>query len=226
MLKVKAASNIVPFKRPELGSAGEGGDRRFRSLLGEQAWGALPAATRARFGKRVDQGHSVLYAGDIVECRISRLGWLLGQALRLIGAPLPLSSDEDVPASVCVTEDASQGGQFWTRIYGRRRGFPQVIHSSKRFAGPTGLEEYVGCGFGIALRCEVVDESLHFTSAHYFARLFGLRLRIPRWLAPGRLRVSHVDCNHGWFAFVLLLEHRWLGELIRQTVMFREVGDA
>ena len=224
MLEVEAA-NVVPFKRPERGSTGDA-DFRFRALLGEEAWRALPAATRARFGKRVDQGHSVLYAGDIIECRISRIGWLLGQALRLIGAPLPLSSDEDVPASVCVTEDASHGGQFWTRIYGRRRGFPQVIHSSKRFAGPTGLEEYVGCGFGIALRCEVADGALHFISDHYFVQLAGFRLRIPHWLAPGRLRVSHIDCNHGWFAFVLLLEHRLFGEIIRQTAMFHEVRDA
>jgi hypothetical protein len=83
----------------------------------------------------------------------------------------------------------------------------------------------VGCGFGIALRCEVADEALHFISDHYFVQLAGLRLRIPRWLAPGRLRVSHVDCGHGWFAFVLLLEHRWLGELIRQTAMFHELGE-
>jgi hypothetical protein len=124
MPQVETAANVVLFKRPERGSTGDAGDLRFRALLGEQAWAALPAATRARFGKRVDQGHSVLYSGDIVECRISRTGWLLGQALRIMGAPLPLSRDEDVPASVCVTEDAACGGQFWTRIYGRRRGFP------------------------------------------------------------------------------------------------------
>jgi len=49
-------------------------------------------------------------------------------------------------------------------------------------------------------------------------------MRIPNWAAPGRLRVSHVDCNHGWFAFVLRLEHRWLGDLIHQTAMFHEAG--
>ena len=29
------------------------GDLRFRTLIGEEAWAALAAATRARFGKRV-----------------------------------------------------------------------------------------------------------------------------------------------------------------------------
>ena len=215
---------ILPFRRPPREAAGEGvGDLRFRTLVGELGWAALPLATRRRFGKRVADCATALYAGEVVECRMSRTGWLLAQAARLIGAPLPLSRDVEVPAVVSVTEEAATGGQFWTRMYGRRRGFPQVIHSSKRFAGPTGLEEYIGCGFGIALRCAVENEALHFDSDHYFFTGFGLRFRIPEWLAPGRLRVSHVDCNHGWFAFQLALSHGWFGELICQTMMFQEV---
>jgi hypothetical protein len=213
---------VIPFPRERARPAGDLGDLRFRSLLGEAAWAALPEASRVRFGKRVADCRTIVFAGEIVECRMSVAGWLLAQAARLIGAPLPTARDADVPASVSVTEDAAGGGQFWTRIYGRRRGFPQVIHSSKRFCGPTGLEEYVGRGFGIALRVEVAGGALHFLSDHYFVQAGRLRLRIPRWLAPGRLRVSHIDCNHGLFAFVLALDHPLLGELIRQTVMFRE----
>lgn len=198
------------------------GDLRFRALVDEAEWAALPEAVRARFGKRIAHCRIVHYAGEVVECRMSKAGRLLAQLARIIGGPLPLARDTMVPASVCVTEDAAAGGQFWTRVYGRRHGFPQVIHSSKRFCGPTGLEEYVGRGFGIALRVEVGDAALHFVSDHYFLILLGLRLRIPRWLAPGDLRVSHVDCNHGRFAFVLLLRHALLGELIRQTAMFAD----
>ena len=127
-----------------------------------------------------------------------------------------------VPASVCMSEDEACGGQFWIRVYGRRRGFPQVVHSSKRFCGPTGLEEYVGRGFGIALRAVAEGEALHFVSDHYFLAAGRLRVRLPRWLAPGALEVSHVDCNHGRFAFVLLLRHPLFGELVRQTAMFAD----
>ncbi len=225
MPDVALVARILPL-RPRRGGTADGVDLRFRTLLGERAWASLPPATRARFGKRIGEGQSTAYEGEILECRISRAGWLLAHALTVIGAPLPLWRDDGVPAAVLVTEDKSCGGQFWTRIYCRQRGFPQVIHSSKRFTGPTGIEEYVGCGLGIALRCEVADEALHFVSDHYFITVLGLRLRIPHCLEPGRLRVSHIDCNHGWFAFVLLLEHRWLGEFMRQTVMFHDLKDA
>ena len=205
----------VPVHSPELG------DLRFRTLIGETAWASLPEAVRARFGKSV-AGRVVVYAGETVECRMSRSGWLLAQLVRLVGAPLPLCRDAFVPAVVSVSEDGDAGGQFWTRIYGRRRGFPQVIHSSKRFAGPTGLEEYIGRGLGIALRISVENEALHFVSDHYFLKLGRRRLRLPRFLSPGALIVSHIDCNHGWFAFRLVLRHPLLGELIAQTALFSE----
>jgi hypothetical protein len=218
----RSGAQILPFARPAAAAPSPIEDIRFRALAGAEAWNRLPAAVRARFERHIGPGATILYAGEVVECRMSRWGRLLCQLVRVVGAPLPLSSDAFVPAAVTVTEDAASGGQFWTRVYGRRRGFPQVIHSSKRFAGPTGLEEYVGWGVGIALRLEVRDEALHFLSDHYFLKLGPARLRVPRWLSPGRMRVSHIDCGHGSFAFVLSLVHPWLGELVRQTAMFEE----
>lgn len=224
----KADLDPMPLPAPRQATpapAREIGDLRFRTLIGEAAWARLPEAVRARFGKRISATSSALYVGEIVECRISRAGWLLAQAARLIGGPLPLGRDIFVPARVTVTEDAASGGQLWTRVYGRARAAPQVIGSCKSFSGPTGLEERIGGGFGIALRVEVEDEALHFISDHVFLAIGGVRLRLPRWLSPGALKVSHVDCNHGLFAFVMTLTHPWFGELIRQTAMFREEGE-
>jgi Domain of unknown function (DUF4166) len=199
------------------------GDLRFRALIGEGAWAELPEATRARFSKRLAGCAAAVYAGEVVECRFGLAGRLLANLGRLIGAPLPLSRDAFVPATVSVTEDPVSGGQHWTRVYARRRGAPQVIASCKSFSGPTGLEERIGGGVGIALQVAVEGGALHFLSDHYFIALGGGRLRLPRWLEPGRLTISHIDCNHGLFAFVLALRHARFGELIRQTVMFREM---
>jgi predicted DCC family thiol-disulfide oxidoreductase YuxK len=53
----------------------------------------------------------------------------------------------------------------------------------------------------------VEDGALHFDSDHYFLKAGRFRLTLPRWMAPGRLRVSHIDCGHSSFAFVLDLRH-------------------
>lgn len=195
---------------------------RFSALLGTANWRRLPPAVRERFSKRPGAGASVTYAGEIVESRRTRFGNLLAQLCRLIGAPLPLYDDVAIPAVVTVTEDGATGAQFWTRMYGRVRGFPQVIHSSKRFAGPTGLEEYLGRGFGIALAVSADEHALHFRSDHYFVALGAVRLRLPRWLGPGALTISHIECGNGWFAFVLALRHPLFGEVIHQVGLFRE----
>lgn len=197
-------------------------DLRFNALLGAEAWARLPAAVRERFSKRLADGAVVTYAGQIVESRRNRLGWLAAQAARLIGAPLPLHDRIGAPAVVTVIEDGLAGGQFWTRLYGCPRGFPQVIHSSKRFAGPTGLEEYLGLGFGIALTLSADHEALRFHSDHYFLAIGPWRLRLPAWLSPGRLTITHLDKGDGRFAFTLDLRHALGGELISQTGLFRE----
>ncbi len=197
-------------------------DLRFRALLGGAAWSGLPATVRQRFSRRLRPGASVTYAGEIVESRRTRFGTLIAQLCRLIGGPLPLYDGVAVPAVVTITEDGATGGQFWTRMYGRPCGFPQVIHSSKRFAGPTGLEEYLGFGFGIALTVSADSTALHFRSDHYFVAIGAVRLRLPRWLGPGELTISHVDCGDGGFTFVLALRHSLFGEIIHQTGLFHE----
>jgi hypothetical protein len=165
----------------------------------------------------------VVYVGEVLETWMSRAGWWLAQTARLIGAPLPTARTVHTPSVVTVTEDVASGGQIWTRLYARRKGFPQIIHSAKRFAGATGLEEYVGHGFGVALTVHVEDDVLVFRSAGYFLQLFGRRVPLPRWLSPGMLSVIHAELGDGRFSFTLQIVHPRFGLLLRQMAAFREV---
>ena len=199
-------------------------DRRFHALLPDEDWGRLPLPIWRRFSKRVADGNTVVYVGEVDEAWSSRLGWWLAQAARLIGGPLPTGTETCVPMIVTVTEDAASGGQIWTRICARRDGFPQVIHSAKRFAGPTGLEEYVGFGISMALRIAVEHEALAFHSVGYALQIGRLRLPLPVWLTPGDLTVTHSDLGDGAFRFTLEIIHPRFGLLIRQSAMFREAS--
>jgi hypothetical protein len=219
VMRSQVAAFTVPLlapREPELG------DLRFRALLGEADWAQLPPPIRRRFSKRLAGGHTAVYTGEVIETQMSRVGWWLAQAARLIGGPLPVSRDAHMPSVVTVTEDVASAGQHWTRLYARRHGFPQVVHSSKRFAGPTGLEEYVGCGVGMALTIHVEQEALIFRAAHYFLQVARWRFRLPRWLSPGALAVTHAELGDGRFLFKLELIHPRLGRLIQQTAAFTE----
>ena len=121
-----------------------------------------------------------------------------------------------------MTEDAASGGQIWTRIYPRRNGFPQVIHSVKSFSGPTGLQEYVGFGITMALRISVADDALVFKSAGYALQLGPSRVPLPDWLTPGDLTVIHSDLGGNAFRFTLEIVHPYFGRLLRQSAVFRE----
>ena len=123
-------------------------DLRFRALLPAADWAALPLAVRRRFSKRMKGGVTVAYRGEVVAVQAHPMGRLLAHAARLIDGPLPLVFTPGASV-VTVTEDAVGQGQVWSRLYVRKDGFPQVVHSAKRFAGPTGLEEHVGGGIGM-----------------------------------------------------------------------------
>jgi hypothetical protein len=220
------AKNAFRAEEDAFSCAGDAtlGDLRFRALLSEADWAALPVTVRRRFCKRLADGQTAIYVGEVLEAWTSRAGWLLVQALRQIGGPLPTSRDTHVPSVVAVTEDLASGGQVWTRLYVRRRGFPQVIHSSKRFAGPTGLEEHVGCGVGMTLTMRVEDHALVFRSHQYFVSFGRWRLTLPRWATPGTLTVRHIEAEGEQFVFAMEIVHPWLGLLVRQSAIFREAG--
>jgi hypothetical protein len=197
---------------------------RFRALLAQAEWAALSPAVGRRFSKRLTSGRTAVYVGEVLEAWTSRTGWLLVQALRLIGGPLPVSRDAHVPSVVTVTEDMVSGGQVWTRLYVRRCGFPQVIHSSKRFTGPTGLEEHVGYGVGMTLAVNVEDGALVFRSCRYFVDLGRWRIYLPHWATPGALSVRHIEAESGRFVFIMTIVHPRLGALVRQAVLFQEAS--
>ena len=201
-------------------------DARFHKLLGDAGWNRLPAAVRRRFGKRLKGGASVAYQGEVVEMRMNWAGRILAHAARLIGAPLPFDmSSKGLPAVVIVTEDSQSDGQFWVRQYGRAKGFPQVVHSSKRFAGPSGLEEYIGYGIGMALQIEASDDALYFKSDGYFLQIAGRKFALPRFLSPGALVIGHHDMGANNFLFSLRLSNRLFGEMIAQDCLFQDAKE-
>jgi hypothetical protein len=171
-------------------------------------------------------GGATVYAGEVLETKMSRTGWWLAQVLRLIGGPLPTARCAHLPSVVTVTESKAAGGQIWTRLYARRKGFPQVVHSAKRFAGPTGLEEYVGRGIGMTLSLHVHEGALIFRSEDYFVQVFGRRVVLPRWMCPGVLTVTHAEVPDGRFAFTLEIVHPRFGLLLRQMALYRELASA
>jgi Domain of unknown function (DUF4166) len=219
--KAPGSPALRPIPEPSPEPISELGDLRFRALMLGEDWASLPPAIRRRFSTRLVGGQTMVYAGEVLESWMSRAGWWLAQAARLIGGPLPLTRDAHVPSVVTVTE--GMGGQIWTRLYARRKGFPQIVHSSKRFAGPTGLEEYVGCGVGMTLTVYARDGALVFRSENYFLQLFGRRFFLPAWLSPGTLYVTHAELFDGKFSFTLQIFHPRFGLITRQMAMFREI---
>ena len=227
-------SPVAPKREPRSEPRHELGDLRFRALMTETEWLSLPLAIRRRFSKRLAGGQTLVYAGEILQTRTSWAGWWLAQAARLIGAPLPLTREAAARSAraptvhaasvVTVTEDPVSGGQNWTRLYARRKGFPQVIHSCKRFAGPTGLEEYVGRGVGMTLTVYAREGALVFRSKNYFLELFGRCLFLPAWLTPGTLYVTHAELPDAKFSFTLQIFHPRFGLLLRQMAIFREIA--
>ena len=197
-------------------------DGHYRELLGAEAWYRLPAAVQRRFAKKVNDGETQVYSGEVVETTMSWPGRLLAHVARIVGGPLPLTPNVAGSANVIVAENAALRAQTWTRIYAREGCFPQVITSAKRFDGPTGLEECLGCGLLMRLRLLEEDGALVFRSTGYAIEFFGRTFAWPAWLAPGQCDVIHRDIGGGRFTFTLELQHKLFGTLVRQVAIFSE----
>lgn len=198
------------------------GHTQFSSLLQPSDWAQLPRPIRRRFGRRPAAARPAIYSGEVAFTRVTRVGRVVATLARLIGAPLPLASGGRTAACVVVVEDPGADGQRWTRLYARPGRPPQVIHSLKRFAGPTGLEECIGGGVGMRLTLAVEQRSLVFRSAGYCWHAGPFAVELPRWLSPGSLEVRHREERAGRFSFTLTLRHPWFGLLIEQVAFFSD----
>ncbi|MGH7949031.1 MAG: DUF4166 domain-containing protein [Candidatus Binataceae bacterium] len=214
----------VPQRRinREIGSRPPTPHGSFRGLVSAEDWRQLPGPVRARFERELAPGELACFAGELAETRMTMVGRLWAQIARLIGAPLPLKALARTAAAVVVTQDALSATQAWTRLYHENGKLPQVIRSTKRFAGPTGLEECVSAGIGMTLAVSVEQRALVFRSTEYFWRCGSLRFRIPEWLTPGHIAVIHREERTGRFSFTLIVTHPWFGETIRQVGFFRD----
>lgn len=198
-------------------------DTRFRKILGAQAWRTLPPEVQKRFSTHSVPGDMKLYRGEVLQTRMTFVGRMLANVVRVIGAPLPLKNGATGPSVVSVVEDPKIGGQAWSRSYAFDGHFPQVVHSAKRFQGPTGLEEYVGKGVGVTLQLSVRDRALVFTSDRYFWEAVGVRFYLPAWVTPGVMEIVHEQQVDDTFHFKLTLQHPWFGRLLDQLAVYRDV---
>lgn len=201
------------------------GDLRFRRLFTNADWARLPIAVQTRFGRKVAIGDALIYRGRVEFNRVNKWGKLLNRALCLVGAPLPLDTQNAGAAAIVTVTEAPDGGQIWMRQYARqdsKQMFPQVIQSAKRFTGATGIEEHIGRGIGMSLVPLVEGHELVFRAKDIFWDVGGLRLTLPKWLGPSVLRAGHEELGDGAFAFTLRLKHKWLGTLLDQRVWFQD----
>ena len=215
-----------PSARAEAHSASKLGDLRFRALLSQEEWESLAACPcRSRFSKRLADGaHGRLCRQGSRDPHEPLRPAALAVLARLIGGPLPTSRDAGLQSVVAVTEDLASGGQIWTRLYARRKGFPadhpfgQTLCRADRPRGASRLRRRHGADV------HAEHGALIFRSAVYYLRIGRWRFTLPRFLSPGKLTVGHAEMGDGSFLFTLDLAHPLLGELVHQRAIFEDTA--
>ncbi len=199
--------------------------RAFAGLLGER-WLFLPPATRRRFLRKIE-------AGGL--CPLSRRSRRMPDQPGGVAAGAGRAVDRRAVAAGhghrrlgqrkrhrrCRWPGAILDAAIWscTEVFHRLSTAPSALPE------PTGIEEYLGLGVGIALRLEEAGSALLFVSDHYFLKLGGLRVKLPNWAMPGALTVGHMDIGGGRFVFSLDLVHPLLGELVHQLCVFADPAE-
>ncbi len=190
----------------------------YRDLLG-CSWTRLHPAIQARFAEHAQQ--EVEYQGVMSQVYLSFAGKVLAQVCRLIGKPLALYSQQNVPVTVKVYPDPQLGGLTWERNYHFNQKPSNKVQSTKCIRD-SGLMEMLGCGIGMQLGTFERDGALHFASEYYFIELAGLKLKLPRWLTPGKTIVYQKALNEEQFEFGLEVKHKLFGVICRQVGVFQQ----
>src|ERR1700684_2204698 len=93
-------------------------DHRFRALLPDEDWGRLPVAIWRRFSKRLGEGKTVVYVGEIDDVSFSPVGWWVAQLARVIGGPLPTGCEDGRPPLLQGDGESPRGGARRAPIFG------------------------------------------------------------------------------------------------------------
>jgi hypothetical protein len=198
----------------------------FAGLIGPAGWQRLAPPIRDRFAAKPSPGRPIRYAGTMHQVECSAIGWLIGQACRILGTPFAPHRGAHVP--VTITLRALDAGRAieWERAY-HYSDHPTAIVRSEKRATPDGqLIEQVGAGFGMRLGVFEAEGALHFRSEDYFWQWGSWRLPLPGWLSPGTAEITHEDLGAGRFRFVMTIHHQRLGMLFHQDGVFHEEGTA
>lgn len=196
----------------------------YRLLMGEAAWRRLHPAIQARFDGS-EKARNACYEGIMFTVRSSLAGWLLAQFCRLIGTPLALHQEKNVPMQVRVYPDEQRGGLVWDRLYRFRHHSLNRVRSTKRIDEQSGLMECVGGGFGMYLRVSEDNGAIRFVSQGFFWQLGQRRLGIPALFTPGRTTVVQTELGGGQFRFTLKVQHPLLGRVFYQDGVFWRGAD-
>ncbi|MCB1682400.1 MAG: DUF4166 domain-containing protein [Rhodospirillales bacterium] len=214
VLYVLGIEKIYNLRKVDTGST-------IRNQLGEEAWMRLDPNVRARFEADPKEGEVVAYRGSMHTVRRSKMGWLFAHLTRIIGNPLTPYGGTDVPMDVETTKKRGRRGVYWKRVYYYEGRKPFVVTSVKKESKSGEMLECVGGGFGMVLDVTEENAALHFRSRYFFWQMGLLRVRMPRWLAPGETHVTHEDIGEGNFIFRLSMVHAQLGETFFQEGVFR-----
>jgi hypothetical protein len=196
-----------------------------RRALGAQ-WSRLHPDIQQRFNRNPPPGHRLYYTGTLSELTCSRLGrvlaWMTQPLVR--GALIPVT-DYNFPVDIEVFSRPGDPAIFKQRTY--RLNGRKPVQFTSRMVGHDAerLIEYVGAGLGMVLSLSVDDGNLTFESERYFIELFGLRIRLPGVLTPGKTHLVHRNESPGSFSIRIDIRHALFGTTFTQAGEFHEIAE-